>query len=175
PVVGMVGKLPDPDTVPGQAFREEGHAIGILGAWHPALAGSELEKLRGSLADHLPAPDLAEHAAALEHVRGTVRSGALASAHDISDGGLACALAESAIAGGIGARVEVESEVEAFGESPGGVVVSGPADVLERAGARLIGEVGGDSLEIAYAGATLDLLVVEVRSVFSSAIPDHFS
>ena len=57
-----------------------------------------------------------------------MRSGAVASAHDVSDGGLACALAESAIAGGIGCRVDLDPLVEErggsgetalFGEGPG--------------------------------------------------------
>ena len=47
PIVGMVGKLPDPERAPGAGFAEEGHAIALLGPFAPALDGSELEKLRG--------------------------------------------------------------------------------------------------------------------------------
>ena len=49
PIVGMVGKLPDPELVPWVGFAEEGHAIALVGMFEPALAGSELEKLRGRL------------------------------------------------------------------------------------------------------------------------------
>ena len=51
PVVGMVGWLPDPEQAPGIGFAEEGHAIALVGPFEPSLAGSELEKLLGGLAD----------------------------------------------------------------------------------------------------------------------------
>ena len=100
PVVGMVGELPDPARVAGSAFAREGDAIALLGPFAPSLAGSELAKLRGELDQGLPQPDIAAVAAACATVRDAVRAGHLASAHDVSDGGLACALAECAIGGG---------------------------------------------------------------------------
>ena len=101
----MVGKLPEPSAVPRTGFAEEGHAIALVGMFEPALDGSELEKLRGRLASSLPPLDLAAHADALVRVRAAVRGGELPTAHDVSEGGLACALAECCVAGGIGARV----------------------------------------------------------------------
>jgi len=68
-------------------------------------------------------------------VRSAVRAGVLHSAHDVSDGGLATALAEAAIAGGTGAQIDLEplmhragvdEETALFGEGPGGILVSGP-------------------------------------------------
>ena len=47
PIVGMVGKLPDPQRVPRIGFAEPGHAIALVGPFEPRLEGSELEKLRG--------------------------------------------------------------------------------------------------------------------------------
>jgi phosphoribosylformylglycinamidine (FGAM) synthase-like enzyme len=75
----------------------------------------------------------------------------------VSDGGLATAVAESSIGGGIGCRVDVQplrergcSPDEAlFGEGSGGFVVSGDPDALEEIGATRIGEVGGERVEIA--------------------------
>ena len=62
-----------------------------------------------------------------EAVRDGVRSGALHNAHDIAEGGLAVAIAECCIAGGIGASVELPADLELFGEAPGrAFVVSGP-------------------------------------------------
>ena len=56
-----------------------------------------------------------------------MRSGALRSAHDVAEGGLAVALAECAIASGLGAVVTgLGGEDELFGEGPGAFVVSGP-------------------------------------------------
>ena len=65
--------------------------------------------------------------------------GAVSAAHDVSDGGLACALAECAIAGGVGIRADLDPLVELrggsgesalFGEGAGGFVVAGPEDAL---------------------------------------------
>jgi phosphoribosylformylglycinamidine synthase len=93
---------------------------------------------------------------AQEHVRLAVRRGALHSAHDIAEGGLAVAIAECCVAGGIGAVVELDAdEIELFGECPGrAFVVSG-----DLPGARVIGRVGGDRLQI---GAALNLAVSEL-------------
>jgi phosphoribosylformylglycinamidine synthase II len=171
PIVGMVGKLPAPEHAPRVGFATQGHAVALLGPFAPALAGSELEKLRGRLATGLPALDLTDQAAALELVREAARSGSLASAHDVSDGGLACALAECCIEGGLGARVELPAvdDVALFGEGPGGVVVSGPREALEALpGARVIGAVEGDALEI---GGALSVPVARLHEVYEGAIP----
>jgi phosphoribosylformylglycinamidine synthase subunit PurL len=175
PIVGMVGKLPDPARVPTQGFAQAGHAIALVGPFAPSLTGSELEKLRGRLADELPAVDLAAQADALASLRAAVRGGDLATVHDISEGGLTVALAESCIAGGLGARVELDVTDDAalFGEGPGGAIVAGPRAAVERvAGATVIGEVGGDALEIAGA---LSVSVAELERVYESAIPANFA
>jgi phosphoribosylformylglycinamidine synthase subunit PurL len=170
PIVGMVGKLPDPAAVPRTGFAEEGHAIALVGMFEPALEGSELEKLRGRLGRSLPPIDLAAHADALVRVRAAVRSGELPTAHDVSEGGLACALAECCVAGGIGARISLAGgEAELFGEGPGGVIVAGPREAIEALGAAVvIGEVGGDALEIAGA---LSVPVGDLRAAYEGAIP----
>ena len=174
PVVGMVGKLPEPSTVPHTGFAQEGHAIALVGMFEPALEGSELEKLRGRLADSLPPLDLAAHADALVRVRAAVRSGELPTAHDVSEGGLACALAESCIAGGLGARVSLDADEAAlFGEGPGGVIVAGPREAVEALeGALVIGEVGGDSLEV---DGALSVPLSELRAAHEGSIPSAFA
>jgi phosphoribosylformylglycinamidine synthase len=157
PVVGMVGELPDPAVTCGGAFAREGEAIGVLGPFAPNLAGSELAKLRGELDTGLPRSDITAVAAACATVRDAVRAGKLSSAHDISDGGLACALAESAIGGGIGCRVDLQPlrergcspEEALFGEGTGGFLLSGRRESLEALGATLLGETGGSAIELA--------------------------
>jgi phosphoribosylformylglycinamidine synthase II len=176
PVVGMVGKLPEPSAVPRTGFAEEGHAIALVGMFEPALEGSELEKLRGRLGRSLPPLDLAAHADALVRVRAAVRGGELPTAHDVSDGGLACALAECCIAGGLGAFVSLSDtnspyplHAQLFGEGPGGVIVAGPRDAIESLDAAVvIGQVGGDALEIEGA---LAVPVSELRTAYEDAIP----
>jgi phosphoribosylformylglycinamidine synthase subunit PurL len=175
PIVGMVGKLPDPASVPLTGFSEPGHAVALVGPFRPALEGSELEKLRGGLAGSLSPVDLAEQATALAALRKAVRSGTLATVHDVADGGVAVALAECCIEGGMGARLELPSNDEAalFGEGPGGAVIAGPPDAVRGVpGARVIGEVGGEVLDIAGA---LTLRVARLRDAYEGAIPAAFA
>jgi phosphoribosylformylglycinamidine synthase len=82
-------------------------------------------------------------------VRQAVRSGALRSAHDVAEGGVAVALAECCIAGGIGAHVDL-GELPLFAEGPGAFLVSGPREAMTAFGAaaRVIGEVGREALAI---------------------------
>ena len=170
PVVGMVGELPDPGRTAPSAFAREGDAIALLGPFAPKLAGSELAKLRGELDIGLPQPDVAAVAAACAAVREAVRAGVLASVHDVSDGGLACALAEAAIGGGIGCRVDLQPlrsrgcspEEALFGEGGGGFVVSGERGELESlagdgVAVLLLGQVGGKAIEIAAGERSLSL------------------
>jgi phosphoribosylformylglycinamidine synthase II len=159
PVIGMVGRLPDARRAGQLGFLCAGDEIALVGPFSPALAASELSKLLGQpLPDGLPEIDIATVAAAHAAVRDAMRSGLLASAHDIAEGGLAVALAECCLAGGIGAQIELGEELweatprpaaaavaEAgldqaaptatlvtaalFGESPGRFIVSGHAGV----------------------------------------------
>jgi phosphoribosylformylglycinamidine synthase len=176
PVVAMVGELPDPARVAGNAFVREGDAIGLIGPFEPSLAGSELAKRRGELDMGLPRSDVTAVAAACEVVRGAVRAGRLASAHDVSDGGLACAIAESAIAGGVGCEVNVEHlrergaqpEEALFGEGAGGFLVSGERAALEDLGATLLGEVGGERISIGAGDRSLSISIDEAAAAWSS-------
>ena len=176
PVVGMVGELPDPAKACGSAFAKEGDAIGLLGPFSPSLAGSELAKLRGELDQGLPRPDVDAVAAACATVRDAVRVGKLSSAHDVSDGGLGCALAECAIAAGVGCRVDVQPlrergcspEDALFGEGPGGFLISGDREVLDSLGATLIGEVGGTTIEVAAGDRSFTLGVGTAEGAWRS-------
>jgi phosphoribosylformylglycinamidine synthase subunit PurL len=189
PVVGMVGKLPDPERTAPIGFREEGHAIALVGAFAPELGSSEAAKLLGAeLPRRSTDVDLDSHAATLAFVRQAVRSGRLASAHDVADGGIAVALAECCIAGGIGARVEWavaqqagsgEVELVLFGEGPGGFVVSGTPEALGELAAEAgdvpfvrLGQVGGNRLDMAASAATLSLPIEALGSAYEQAIPD---
>jgi len=181
PVIGMVGELPDPARTAGSGFAREGDAVALLGPFSPSLAGSELTKLRGKLGPGLPEPDVDGVAAACAVVRDAVRAGRLASAHDVSDGGLACALAESAIGGGLGCRVDLSplldrglpAEQVLFGEGTGGFVLSGERGALESLAAEgvevlVIGEAAGEAIEIAAGEAQLSVTVKQAERAWRS-------
>ena len=154
PVVGLVGELPDAARAGRLGFSQAGDAVAVIAAtsWAPSLTGSELDKLRGEAPwGDLPTAELGELRALHAAVRQGVRAGALRSAHDVAEGGLAVALAECCLAGGLGAEVDLEgihSDDALFGEGPGAFVVSGPREAFAAFGAaaRIIGTVGGDAL-----------------------------
>jgi phosphoribosylformylglycinamidine synthase subunit PurL len=118
--------------------------------------------------------DLASQAEALAALREAVRGGALPTVHDVSEGGLACALAECCMEGEVGVRLEAElDERELFGEGPGGVVIAGPREAVEAVpGARVIGAVGGERLEVP---GVLSVPVADLRAAYEGAIPAAFA
>ncbi len=178
PVVGMVGLLPDASRAGRLGWAREGDAVALVGPFLPALGASELAKLWGrQLPPRLPAIDLGAVRNAQFAVRGAVRVGALSSAHDIAEGGLAVALAECCLAGGLGVDVRLDEEgvgdggdspvlAALFGEAPGGFLVSGtPSGVRSlgrRTPVRVLGTVGGDSLRIALGGSNVEVSLVEL-------------
>jgi phosphoribosylformylglycinamidine synthase II len=188
PVIGMVGRLPDARRAGRLGFARPGDEIALVGVLRPSLAASELAKLTGQpLPDGLPEIDIDAVRAAQLAVRDAVREGALSSAHDVAEGGVAVALAECCLAGGLGAQVELPEglwEVSPllpsepgspapvvptllttalFGEGSGGFVVSGEAGALRALGERVpvlsIGRVGDDVLGIVEAGAPAGTMV----------------
>jgi phosphoribosylformylglycinamidine synthase len=188
PVVGMVGRLPDARDAGRLGFARAGDAIALVGPFAPSLAAGELAKLRGEpLPDALPDIDLAAVCGAHAAVREAVRAGALSSAHDIAEGGLAVALAECCVAGGLGARVELScaepAEAAMFGEGPGGFLVSGAPEAIEamcaQGGARGIGTVGGEELTIDVAGGgareALSLPLEALSSAYSEGLAEYFA
>jgi phosphoribosylformylglycinamidine synthase II len=168
PVVGMVGELPDPTVSAGPTPRN-GDPIAIVGRFTPSLAGSELAKARGELGPGLERVEVATAVATIAAVREAVRDGGLTVAHDVSDGGIACALAECAIAAGIGIEVDLGSlltqggagaEEWLFGEGPGGFVVSGEGAAVDalvaEAGGSVVGAAGGGALVVSAGGLRVE-------------------
>jgi phosphoribosylformylglycinamidine synthase subunit PurL len=182
----LSGSWPDPGRAGRIAFARD-DAIALVGPFAPSLAGSELAKLRGELGPGLPGVDVEAVGLAIELVRDTVRSGAITAAHDISDGGLGCALAEMAIAAGVGARVDLDPLVELrgcsgetalFGEGPGGFLVAGDADAIRELTAAAggpagvwvvhIGTAGGALLELSAAEAELSVSLSDAEQAWRS-------
>jgi phosphoribosylformylglycinamidine synthase len=158
PIVGIVGKLPDASRPARLGFVQEGDAVGLVGTFSPSRVGSELAKLQGEPpVGRLPVTDAQTIRDAQSAVRDAVRAGALHSAHDVAEGGLAVALAECCVAGGVGAEVEID--IDLFGEALGSAfVVSGPEATVEAIG-QVIGRVGGATLTI---GGRLEVTVAEL-------------
>jgi phosphoribosylformylglycinamidine synthase len=186
PVVGMVGRLPEAARAGRLGFAHAGDAIAFAGPLQPSLPGSELAKLRGEpLPDGLPELDVAALRHALETVRDAVRRGELHSAHDVAEGGVAVALAECCVAGGLGARVDYagagtgEQLLERlFGEGSGGFLLSGPRPALAGLARELplsfLGEVGGEALELTLdAGASLRWTLDALRAARDGGLAER--
>jgi len=203
PTVAMVGLIEKPEHITTQWFKNEGDAIILLGdvvhAGDPllGLGGSAyLQRIHGLKAGRPPRCDLEKEKELHLALRALIHSGAVKSAHDCSEGGLAVALAESCIsrfvARGtprlIGAQVDLNEaqgtpglrlDALLFGESQGRVVISVAAvdavKVLAQAkilgvSVAKIGTVGGEALEIKTPGATLNCALGELHDLWWNAI-----
>jgi phosphoribosylformylglycinamidine synthase len=141
PVVGMLGLLEDVDRRCGMGFLREGDRAFLLGAGLEApvetLGGSDyVRELHGRLAGR-PHIDLALEVRVQRACLEAIREGLVRSAHDCSHGGLAVALAESCIAGGMGLDGSAEASVSSA--EPLAEVAS-QAQITGRVDAALFGE-----------------------------------
>jgi phosphoribosylformylglycinamidine synthase len=198
--IGVVGVIDDIDLLVRPAFRDEGDLVVLLGEGGPGLVGSAYERLAGAAPeDRPPSLDIAKESALQIVLQKAAGAALLRSAQDVSAGGLAVAVAESAIWGNIGADLQVAvalaPAVALFGESPSRAVVtikperwpelSRLASGL-RVAARRLGTVGGDRLRIRLhgVGATgaaeergagvadeLDMPLAELRRTWTQALP----
>ena len=198
PVVGMVGLVHDLAHVRGQAWRDGGDAIWLLGAGLEAgeapadprlsLAGSSyLEQVHGAVTGRPPEIDLPLERSVQGFLRQAIAAGLVCSAHDLSDGGLAVAAAEACIASGLGAHLEIPASTARvdrllFAEGGARILVSvAPAQgaawqqALDAAGvpAQCLGVVAAEAeLQIQQAGQPLlKLPVAQLEAQFEQAIP----
>ena len=184
PTVAVVGQLEHPDHRLGLGFISEGDVIAHLGLpSRGVLGGSEWLVQHSGLVTGAPVGIDLDAEAALQHaVLELARGRLLKSAHDISDGGFAVALAESCIAHGLGARVTLPSSEDApahallFSEEPSRIIVSvSPskagevAEVCKRYGVPFekIGTVTGQTLAIEGA---FDVPVEELTESHAAAL-----
>ena len=107
PIIGMVGKLEELSLRLTPDFKEEGLIV-LLGTTRPELGGSEyLRVVHNKVAGTPPLLDLGEEKRVQDLCLTGIEQRLLLSAHDLSEGGLAIALAECAILGDIGAQVDL--------------------------------------------------------------------
>ncbi len=195
PVIGMVGLLEDVKLAVRSWFAKPGDKIILLGNCRGHLGGSAywayiLETIGGSP----PEVDLAAERSLISLLLELAHRKLLSSAHDLSDGGLAVALAECCIGPpyeepGIGAKLDLTELAGAldpfallYGEEPGRALLSASAahlpTILElarekRVPARVIGTVAtlGGLLEIRLSNQELAFPVSQLREIYLTAIP----
>ncbi|GAA4326773.1 phosphoribosylformylglycinamidine synthase subunit PurL [Flaviaesturariibacter amylovorans] len=129
PTIGMVGLVEDLNKKMSLAFEAEGDLLYLVGTSRNDLASSEyLQKLRGVALSPAPHFDLEEEYALQQTVSALIADGRIASAHDLSEGGLFVALCESGFPRGLGFAIETHKELRKdaflFGEAQSRVLVS---------------------------------------------------
>jgi len=197
PVIGVLGVHDDVRRRVGVGFRDDAAlssrgglggsspraSIVLLGRTEPEFGGSAWAHVRhGHLGGRPPAPDLEAERRLAALLAAAAADGLLSAAHDLSDGGLAVALAESCLRGGAGCRVGLPGDpfTWLFSESAGRAVVAVPPGAeaafgrLARAHdvpATVIGTVTGDSLTVI---GCFSIPLAELAAVHAQALPALF-
>ena len=168
PAIGGIGLLADYDSQMDLAFKAAGDVVWLIGSAGSHLGQSLwLRECHGREDGPPPVVDLAAERAAGDTVAALIAAGTVNAVHDLSDGGLAVAVAEMAMASGLGAVVEVALDAaSAFGEDQGRYLVTAPAGVVID-GATRIGTVGGDTLVLN--GETVTL--AELKRTHEATLP----
>jgi phosphoribosylformylglycinamidine synthase II len=185
PVIGMLGVLPKPEKALGSAFGEDRDVIILAGRTDPTdMGGSEYAKvIHGAVGGCPPRLDLDRERALLRFLHEAASGGLLRSAHDPSAGGVAVALAQSALRGEIGFSVSIDHpEVHRalYSESPSRAVLSCSPAAADEVLARLrasevqavtLGRVGGTDLDFGSFSVALE----NAKTVFEGAFPTMMS
>jgi phosphoribosylformylglycinamidine synthase len=188
PVIGMVGIVEDLSHVTTSHFKEPGDVIVLLGRNRGEVGGSTyLKTVHGKVAGDCPQIELEFEKRLQAALLAAIRAGLVRSAHDVSDGGLAVALAECCFGpeDPLGAKVELSMTSRAdfylFGESQSQVIVSTTEDnlagllhELRSAGipAEEIGRVVSERLQI---NDLIDVAVEELEEVYRTALERYMT
>lgn len=128
PVIGMVGLVEDTAHITTQSFQQAGDVIFVIGETKEEFAGSELQKMtEGRIYGKAPDIDLGVELTRQEALLAAIQNGLVQSAHDVSEGGLGVALAESTFGtDGLGADIQIDlnSEASLFSETQSRFVVT---------------------------------------------------
>ena len=185
PTIGGVGLIEDFTKAATLAFKAADEAILLIGETKGWLGQSLYLREICEREDGAPPPvDLAAERAAGDLVRALIAEGIATAVHDVSDGGLLVAVAEMAMASGIGAeldRAPIAAHAFWFGEDQGRYVVTVDAGVAEKVmmraraagiSARQIGLTGGDALTLQD---ERPILVAKLRERFEGWLPRYMA
>jgi len=187
PGIGGLGLIADLAARAEARFTAGGEIVLLVGETRGHLGASlYLAEVAGREAGAPPPVDLAAERANGDFVRSLIAAGRCTSVHDLSDGGLAAALAEMTLAGGIGARIDIAplglpAHAALFGEDQARYLLAVPQSAAEAvradgeaAGIRLttLGETGGDRLAVAGA---IDLALADLCRAHEGWFPAYMA
>lgn len=181
PIIGMVGLVKDLAHITTQTFKSVDDLIYIIGETKPEFGGSELQKMiQGDIFGKAPELDLTKEVTRQKQILKAIRNGVVASAHDVSEGGAAVAIAESLFGTNLGATVTLEGDPTSalFSETQSRFILSVKKEHQQSfeelvEDARLIGTVTeAPSLFIHNDGKVLvNTTVQELETAWKGAIP----
>jgi phosphoribosylformylglycinamidine synthase len=181
PVVGMVGLVADIDHITTQNFQQSGDLIYLIGETKAEFGGSELQKLvNGQIFGKAPEVNLEIEKERQQQILAAIRAGLVQSAHDLSEGGLAVALAECLFANNqLGAEVKLTGNpISAlFSESQSRFLLTvkkeNQQEFEKLVSAELIGEVNESAALRVFIGneTILESSVEELKAAWKGAIP----
>ena len=181
PMVGMVGLIKNIDRVIPSFVQHPGDKVYLVGQTRDDYAGSELQKMMtGDISGIVKSFDLHHVHQYMQRLLTTMENGLVSSAHDLSEGGLGVALAETVFKTDLGLKVDVADQPVArlFSETPGRFIVTvapEKAAEFEQAlgkDAHLIGEVTNSHwLMIKLANGELNESVAGLQKTWEEAIP----
>lgn len=180
PMIGMVGLIEDLAHITTQAFKAAGDHIILIGETKADFNGSELQKMElGKIEGKLMDFDLAVEKENQANVLKAIKAGLIASAHDLSEGGLAVGLMESVFDTGLGFDVTVAMDKTLlFSETQSRFILTvkpenvAAVEAIFGSAAAQIGTVTAAAVaKIAAANETITLDVKEVQTKWEEAIP----
>uniref|UniRef100_UPI00325FCC7E phosphoribosylformylglycinamidine synthase subunit PurL n=1 Tax=Sphingomonas sp. TaxID=28214 RepID=UPI00325FCC7E len=186
PAIGAVGVIEDVGKAVTIGFKAEGEAIVLIGHSDSHFGQSLwLREIHGRSDGPPPKVDLAAEKRAGECVRDLIATGAVSAVHDCSDGGAAVAMAEMALAGGMGMVTTVVAQIPnpaaiLFGEDQARYIVAtrDPAQVCAAANAAQlfaveIGTTGGDALtfDLVDRGGPQTVSLADLRAAHEGFLP----
>lgn len=187
PTIGMVGLIEDISQITSIAFNED-DTILLLGETKAELGGSQYLKVtHQTVSGNPPIVDLDREKNLQKTVRTIIKNGLVSGAHDLSDGGLIVALAESCIAGNTGAKISLENISglttlqSLFSESTSRVLVScqqdNVPDIIDISNKNnipiaQIGLVTGQSLSV---DDKIDLSLNKIKDVYLNSLEKTLS
>jgi phosphoribosylformylglycinamidine synthase subunit PurL len=175
PTVGMVGVFEDVGRHATPGIKREGDALVLVGDFRPVLGGCDyLEIVHARVAGAPPTSDLTSGKAISDAVRRAIAAGVVDTAHDLSGGGLAVALAEMALCGDVGVEARLlpggRQDVALFGEVGGCILVAVPEgrlgeleEHLKGAHHSRLGGAGGERLKVS---GLIDVGLDELREAY---------
>jgi len=198
PVIGMVGKIDNVETAISSEWKNIDDQIWLIGSSKSEIkiaASSYLEFFHGEITGRPPKIDLFDEKFCQSFLRNAILKSLVVSSHDISDGGLAIALAESCILSAKGATIELEKDINRvdnllFDEGGSRIIFSNSkmkqkewfnylkqkqitfksSDYVKK-----IGYVSGDTLKIKINEKNIcNIRVEELTEKFNNSISDHF-